>query len=308
MSASRATNKTKEAKPDIMEPQPVQAVAKRVVGAAPALFADDIDEFSGAGTSTRREDNIVPFLYIAQKNSPQVEKRDPAYIPGLEPGMIFDTSTRQFWDAENGAGPVLVQAHFVPAEVEWGLRSTPTAGFKGQHPVDTALLAQITEKPKETGRGTLRMLPNGNQLVTTRYHYMILADDLRPVAVACSSTATTPSKNLNTTLLNKKVRNSRGQLVSAPSFASLIRMRTVYQENDAGSWWSPVFEDLGWITEDYMDAYNEAKTLYRSAMAGGLRMAEPEEDGTISGVATPGADDGDPGANPDDDPTHENHI
>jgi len=267
----------------------------------PDFIRDDLKDYAGAGVSDRREDNLVPFLYVAQALSPQANKRDASYIEGLEPGMIFDTSTRQIWNAESpDGGPVLIQAHFEPCEVEWGLRNTPEKGYKGKHPADTDLLREIREVPKESGRGVLRLLPNGHQLVTTRIHYMILADELRPVAISLSSSGLQPSRALNTMLRNKKIRRD-GRLVVAPSFATLLRMRTVFRQDGEYSWFVPVFEDLGFITDArYLDAYEEGKLLHQSAMAGEVKTAAPPEESDVR-AGNPNQDGRDPDADPADD-------
>ena len=44
---------------------------------------------TGAGVSTDMADNLVPMGRILQKNSPEVEKNDPNYIQGAEPGDIY---------------------------------------------------------------------------------------------------------------------------------------------------------------------------------------------------------------------------
>jgi hypothetical protein len=291
-----ATKRSTAQKPAPSKEQPVpepnppveeKAIALRSTENLPAFMQMDMNEYAGAGTSDNRADNIVPYLYIAQKTSPQVNPRDAKHIEGLVPGMVFDVSTRQMWDAENGQGPKLIQAYFESAEVEWVIRGQKDPngrqGFIARHSADTDLLNQVREVPKEGGgQGMRRMLPNGHQLVTTKYHYCELADDLRPVALSLSSSGLGPSRALNTLLRNKKLRNPNrkpGQpsLIVAPSFSTLLRLRTVWVSNDAGDWFTVAFDDLGWVTNDYLDAYEEAKNLYHSAITTGIKTAEPED-------------------------------
>jgi hypothetical protein len=100
----------------------------------------------------------------------------------------------------------------------------------------------------------------------------------------------------NTMLRNKRVRNRAGQLIIAPSFATLVRLRTFWQKNDAGDWHSLAVDDLGWVTDQQKDAYEEAKRFHQLARDGVMRAAapaaEPEESGpTINGSSV--ADDAD---------------
>jgi hypothetical protein len=301
-------------------PTNVVTLPNRGLDSVPAHLRGDIEEFAGAGTSSRREDTLVPFLKIAQKGSPEVNKRDPAYIEGLEPGWVFDTATKQKWCAEEGDGPLMVQFYFEPCEVEWGLRDTPDKGYKGRHPADTPLLGRVREVEKETGRGVLRLLPArdavvgtddvpgskavpARQLVTTRYHYMVLARELRPIALALSGSGLQASRALNHALRGKKVRGVSG-LVVAPSFATLLRLRTVWVKDGEYDWFVPVIEDLGWLPDEFADAYEEAKLMFRSAVESGVRTADLDEEtgGVAAGAASGDKVDGaDPDADPGDD-------
>jgi len=148
------------------------------------------------------------------------------------------------------------------------------------------------------------MLPNGHQLSTTAYHYFVLADDIRPVALPLSSSGLQASKTLNTLLRNKKLRAGvPSRLVVAPSFATLLRLRTYWVQNDAGDWYTVAFDDLGWVDDSHLDAYEEAKALHRSALEVGLRTAEPPAEGddpigSGAGMRDPGGPD--PDENPAD--------
>lgn len=302
--ATKPATAVKEKEPET-QARPTTQVAitpRTTMESLPAHLRMDVEEYAGAGTSDRREDNLVPFLYIAQKSHPQVNKRDPSYIEGLEPGMVFDTSTRQIWHAEEaGGGPKMIQAHFERQEVEWGMRGSADKGYKGRHPSDTPLLSEVREVPKESGRGVYRIIKNGHQLVTTAYHYMILARELRPVALALSSSGLQASRTLNTNLRNKKLRSARG-LVVAPSFSTLLQLRTVWVQDGEFDWFVPVLEDLGWVIDEYLDAYEEAKALHLFAIQSGVRVAEPPaEDGSAPASDDRADDRSDPDANPADD-------
>ena len=42
-----------------------------------------------------QDDLALPFLRILGQLSPQVNKRDPKYVEGAEPGMIYNTVTHE---------------------------------------------------------------------------------------------------------------------------------------------------------------------------------------------------------------------
>jgi hypothetical protein len=300
------TNKGQPAVSEVTDPPTQQQVAttsKSTLSApVPDFMQGSMEEYAGAGTSARREDNLVPFLAIAQKGSPQVNKRDPAYIEGLEPGWVFDTSTRRAWNTEDGAGLLLVQAHSEVVEVEWGLRASTDKGYKGRHPIDSPIINQIRQVPKEQGRGTIRMLPNGHQLITTAYHYMIIADELRPIAIPMANSNFQVHRALNTMFRDKKRRSTSGNLFIPPSFATLLRLRTKWVSNDAGDWYVFSFEDMGYVTEEYVDAYREAVALHESAMREGVKTENPDAtEETATGPAPRTID-------PDDDVTDDSPL
>jgi hypothetical protein len=44
---------------------------------------------AGKGVSFKPEDQAIPLIYVLQKSSPTVNKRDPAYLDGAEPGCFW---------------------------------------------------------------------------------------------------------------------------------------------------------------------------------------------------------------------------
>jgi len=279
-------------------PQGIQVIGSNAM--IPMDLADDMEQYAGAGTSDRREENVIPFLRVLQKTSPQVNKKDPAYVEGAEPGLLYNTASRRLIKAEDpGTGPLALQAHADMYEVEWIPRAAG-GGFVAQHPIDTPLLKEVMEVPNPqdpTGKRTIRMLPNGHQLVTTAYHYLVMVDTLEAVVLGLSSTGLQTHRAWNTMLRNKKLRGRNG-LIIAPSFATVVRLRTFWQQNERGDWYSLAVEDEGFVTAEQRDAYEEAKKFFNLAMAGELKAATPPDDDaatTINGSAEdPGEGDDSP--------------
>lgn len=242
----------------------------------PEFMSSDVDDYAGAGTSDRREDTVLPFLAILQKGSPQVNEKKSDYIPGAKPGMLFNTATKSLHQAEGeGVGPRAIQGFMEMCEVEWIPRSAG-GGYVAKHPLDTPLVQQITEVDSPDNPGSnrkLRMLPNGHQLVTTAYHYLILPETLEPCAVALTSSNLKTHREWNFMLRNKRVRNGSGKMVVPPSFATICRLGTVWREQDGFDWYMLKVTDLGWV--DDMDAYEETKQMHVLALTEGLRTAEP---------------------------------
>ena len=61
------------------------------------MFEEDANtSFSNMGS----EDFALPFLRVLGQLSPETNKRDAKYVEGAEPGMIFNTVTKQLYDGE----------------------------------------------------------------------------------------------------------------------------------------------------------------------------------------------------------------
>jgi len=253
-----------------------------------AAFAEEGDEFDGAGTSDRPEDNVTPFLSLLQKGSPQVNERDPAYIKGAKPGMLINTSTLRLYDVEQTAtdemrGLRALQVHVDRKWVEWIPRSAG-GGFVGQHPYDSPIKQEAREVPSATDPDrTQLMLPNGHQLVDTAYHYLILLPELTPVVVGLSSTGLQTHRTWNAMYRNK-IRRTPGGIKVEPSFRTMIRLTTYWRKNDSGDWFSLRVHDDGFLsslpadvvsTLNIGDAYDLAKILFKSFKSGEMRVAEP---------------------------------
>jgi len=66
-----------------------------------------LDEHEGQGLDYDTADLQIPFIRVIQAMSPQVNKRDPAYIDGASVGDIFNTVTGRYWEGEEGVTGIL---------------------------------------------------------------------------------------------------------------------------------------------------------------------------------------------------------
>jgi hypothetical protein len=67
------------------------------------MFEEDANtSFSNMGS----EDFALPFLRVLGQLSPETNKRDAKYVEGAEPGMIFNTVTKQLYDGEKGVNVI----------------------------------------------------------------------------------------------------------------------------------------------------------------------------------------------------------
>ena len=90
----------------------IMAVAKRNQGEVVAFDASSVlEEFAGEGLEeVTAEDLAIPFLRVLAQLSPQVNKRDGAYVEGAEAGMIYNTVANEAYDGEKGI--LVIPCHY----------------------------------------------------------------------------------------------------------------------------------------------------------------------------------------------------
>lgn len=85
----------------------------------------DLGDDAGAGLEDMSlDEQVTPFLNVVQTGSPQVKQENAEYVPGIMPGMLFDTASMEFHDAliRQGAPPGLgCQAMICGRELEYAV-------------------------------------------------------------------------------------------------------------------------------------------------------------------------------------------
>lgn len=250
-------------------------LAKKEEAGLPAHLAD-MEQYAGLGNSTNSQDNVLPFLAIIQKGSPQINDKKPEYISGAKVGMIFNTATGELYSGEDGV-PVLA-FNYQKKIVEWVPRSQG-GGFVAQYEMDADIVK--TAKPRIIdGKQRGLMLPNGNDFVETAYTLCCIQDKPGlPVVVAGASSALTPMRKWMTYRNNQLIP---GTSKIAPAFAKVYLLKTVYMENESGDWYTWKHEDAGWADSDN---FNHALELAKSAASGEFEVGRPPEDNVEAGSA-----------------------
>jgi len=246
-----------------------KSVVKTEPAGLPASLLNRMREDAGKGVSTAQEDNLVPLIYILQPLSPQVNKRNPDYIEGAEPGDIWlRNSPNPIVPGDEG---VLFQpCYFSKDWVEWVPRESG-GGFVGrtEHcPTDVTRVAD----PKNPNKVRF-VRPNGNDVIETRYHagFVLTGDRALPYIIPMSSSGHTISRNWMF-LMNTKMAPGN---IKPPCFASAYRLKTKERSNAAGTWSTWDISDGGWLDEA---SYDRGRELYE-AFASGAKQAEAPPSG-----------------------------
>jgi hypothetical protein len=254
--------------------KPQQAVAKAagtelVTNAGLGALRRD----AAKGVSRAAEDNLVPLIYVLQAQSPQVNRRNPAYIEGAEAGSIW------LRDADApiipGDDGVLFQpCYFDHDVVEWVPRDSG-GGLVARHQFEKfstgraetmdELVERLGAKPeRRDDKNPNRIdyiLPNGNELIETRYHagFAIHGDSVMPYVIPLSGSGHSVSKRwmfkmstIVVPVLQQEIEQARaaGEPLPVPqplpSYACYYRLRTRLRSNASGEWFvlDPVRERM----------------------------------------------------------------
>ena len=120
-----------------------------------------------------------------------------------------------------------------------------------------------------------------DRLVDTRSHFGLLLDEdgvttLGAVLIPLSSTQIKKSKQLMAMLTSVKTE-SKGRSLTPPTWLNKVRITTVAESNDQGSWHGMKFTAEGFI--ENVDTYNEGKAFSESVNKGAVsaNFAETED-------------------------------
>lgn len=229
------------------------------------------EEDANSGFEQADEDAYaIPFLTILQSLSPQCTKADGAYIKGAEEGELFNTVSEVRFEGEKGIN--IIPVHYKRAFIEWQPRKSG-GGFVAEHnPADGSdLLAQCTKS--ETNQD---VLPNGNILVDTRSHYVLIVHEdgsTEGAVMSMASTQMKKSRRWMTVMQNLKMARGDGSTFTPPMFSHKYHVTTVPESNDQGSWY-------GWkiaIDAQIEDAnlYNAAKSFRDAILSGEAKEQTP---------------------------------
>lgn len=256
-----------------------------------AVSTDVQDYGADAGSGfehMKREDFAIPFFGILQKLSPQCDEDEAAYVEGAEPGMLFNSVTKELTDGDEGAR--FIPCHAQRSFVEWIPRAAG-GGFVMQHEVDSPVVASARDfnakerakKPTEERTAKIKMA-NGHELVETSYIFGLLlpegdnsAGAAQQVILALSSSQLKKYREWMTKARNIKLQVG-DRVINPPLWAHIYRLTSIQESNDKGKWygWKIAFdgesaEDARLFVED--ELYQMARSFRDMATSGRARAA-----------------------------------
>lgn len=255
------------------EIQKVNETSTEIALPAMDFAADSGGGMEGAGA----ESFAIPFLTVLQKGSPQVDEASGVALEGAKSGMLYDTVTGKLFDGKTTGVP-FVPCAYKRVFIHWGPREGAGGGFKGELTGDAIAQMRAAGKIVEFEGRLYAPLPDGSvnekkcdRFSDTRNHYGMMVDEstgaFTPVLLSLTSTQIKKSKMLMSLLAGVKLKGSAGYFTPA-TYANQIRITTVPESNDKGTWHGVRFELQGQVAR--ADLYEAAKAFNASVAKGAV--------------------------------------
>lgn len=213
------------------------------------------------------QDVALPYIYILQGLSPQVNPGRAEYVEGAQPSMFYNNVSGEVFDGRN-EGFVFVPAYYERKLVEWVHRDNG-GGWVGDHPTSSDILSKTLPDDKGKPR-----LPNGNIIVETAYHYGLMlnpdTEAWEQCVLAMKSSGLKTNRKWNNQIVTSKIPGTDAQ---APRFLFAYNIKTKMESKGENSWWNYDVEKMD--DPVTVDVYKQAK-LFAELIAAGevIRVAE----------------------------------
>lgn len=251
-----------------------EEIVKKEAGALVSMA--DMAKFGGAGfEEMTAKDVAIPFTAIIQSLSPQRKNGHAKFIKGCEEGDIFNTVSGEI--VKNDVGIRVVPCYYQKKWVEWKTRESG-GGFVQQH--DKEDILNQTKKNPDNNRD---MLPNGNIIVTTAYHYVIIVHKdghLERSVIGMTSTNLKKSRKWNSIMQGLSIPTSTGR-VKAPMFSHIYPLSTVMESKGNMSWYTWDVGSPELINTQSL--FDEAVNFHKAIASGAVKAAEPQSDTESAG-------------------------
>jgi hypothetical protein len=238
-------------------------------------FAIDFAADAGMGNEEMSATDLaIPYLSILQKNSPQVDKDSPKYVPGAEVGMIFNTATNELYDGK-ATGVEVVPCYFTRKFVEWTPREQG-GGFVASYDPNAP---EVLEAIRENLRNDKGKLINrvGNLMTETAYNYVLLIvnGNVTWAIISMASTQHKASRAWNS-IINGIKLTINGKQISPARFSHVYRLTTKLATRDTYTWY-------GWVPAlvervSNADLYNAAKGFAKAVADGIVNVGAPPQE------------------------------
>jgi hypothetical protein len=250
--------------------KPTAAAVRPANGQGAVVVPDELAAELAADTGkgfeeANRESFAVPFLRVLQDLSPQVKTKMAGYIEDAKPGMIFNTVSHALYDKVT-----VIPCHFSQSYIEWTPRDKG-GGLVAVHPPGTPLVAQAVRD------GGKFVLPNGNDLMDTRSHFILVVEkdgSSDGALLAMSSTGLKVSRRWMSQMRSAVIEVA-GKIITPPMFAWSYVLGAEEESNDQGQWYNWTILDRQRVTN--ANLYRAAKLFGATMKSGTVKVNYEEE-------------------------------
>ncbi len=210
----------------------------------PAAYGED-----HRGTEHITKDDLqLPWLGLAQANSPQVVEGDPKFIPGLKSGDMFNTISGEIY----GRGPL----HFavIRGDKPRGIEFKPMDEGGGIVDFNVAL-----DDPRMKWTAPTAKNPKGKPIATKFYDFIVylLRDKPEPIVLSMKSSNITMAKKLNSFISARQAEIFAGVYTITVQQKMVPKPHWLFDIKNAG--WVPKPSELYTSLEAMFNAFKDKK-------------------------------------------------
>jgi len=238
-----------------------------------AIATLDFEADSGMGLENiDKGDLALPFLKLLQSGSYETKKKHAKYVEGAEAGMFYNTVTKKLYSGEKGMNVIpcfykMTYPEWAPFDKSEGRPVHPDRGPE--------VMAQTTKS------GTKDVLANGNEIIKTANHFVIILGD-RPekALMSLKTTQLKTSRGWNSLMDNEMIiSKTSGKSIPAPAFSRVYKINSV--ENTGNFTWHGMTVNLVREVEN-AEIYSMARdfnlALHKSNVAAAsVEPSQPQE-------------------------------
>lgn len=232
-------------------------MAKTQVNKAQNQSVAQIPEYLRGGAGNENVDQgdlLVPRLMIVQSQSPELDESDPKFIPGAQPGMMFNSLTKELYPEEI----LLVDTYFTK-EYAVFIKRICGGGFKGTFPTAPEAYSLVSSMPR----------PEDAEVVEMASHYCLVLDRegkvVGELVVPMTSTKLKVSRSLNSMI----------RLKGGDRWSSVWVFSTQVEKNDKGKFYNFSFRSGQWVSQAVAET---AKKLYQAVKSGEKKISTDEDE------------------------------
>jgi len=226
----------------------------------PAPIDFSVDSSAGFEGLTQ-SDLAIPFISLMQKTSQKVEELDH-----VQPGTIFNSVTQETQDSICVI-PVSYKREFV----EW-VPTEQGGGYVAAHAPNSD-----TTKSATWVEGKC-VLPNGNQLVETANHFVLVVTDSDTTRglVTMSSSQLKKNRRWNSLMLGLKMQDAEGNSFTPARYSHQYHLSVCKEQKANKTWFGWEIELLGPVTDASL--YSLAKDFAQQVQAGEVNLGPRKDD------------------------------